>query len=127
MGQNAFDRRHTAVNGHHRNFGVHGLLESRGHGIHLVRADDNAFHALGDRRFHIGGLLGRRHLAVAFDGHIALLGDLRLEGIHHVNKEGEGEARHRGQNLVFGMSDRRSDNSQYQRAGDPESSGIFTH
>ena len=58
MGKNAFYRRHAAVNRHHWDIGIDGLLQGRGHSIHFVRADDNALHALGDRCFDVSGLLG---------------------------------------------------------------------
>ena len=103
MGKNAFHRWNAPVNGNNRNAGLDGLLQSRRHGVDLVRADDDALDALGDRRFNIGGLLGRGHLTVALDHVIALLHDFRLEGVHHVDKEREAEARYRGQDLICGI------------------------
>ena len=118
MGENALDLGHATVNGHHGNLGIDGLLQGRGHGIHFVRADDDALHALGDRSFHVCGLLGRGHLAIAFNHAHALLCGFRLEGVHHVNKEREGESRNRGQDLVFGIGDRCCHHGQRQGAGD---------
>ena len=96
MGENAFDRRHAAVDGDDRNAGLDGLLQRRRHGVDLVRADHDALHPLGDRRLDVGGLLGRRYLAVTLDRFIALIHNLRFEGVHHMNEEGEAETRHRG-------------------------------
>ena len=58
------------------------------------------------RRLDVGGLLGRRDLAVALDDADApSLAASAFICVHHVDEEREGQARHRGQDLVFGMSD----------------------
>ena len=85
VGENAFNRWHAAVHRHNRNAGFNSLLQGGRHGVHFVGADDDALHALRDGGFDVGGLLGRRHLAIAFNRLVALRGDLGLEGIHHVD------------------------------------------
>ena len=67
MGENAGNLVDAPVDGDDRNAGVDRLLQRRRHGVDLVRADDDAVDALGDRRLDVGGLLRRRTLTVAFD------------------------------------------------------------
>ena len=67
MGEDARHLVDAAVDGDDRNAGVDRLLERRRHGVDVVRADDDAVDALGDRGLDVGGLLGRAALAVALD------------------------------------------------------------
>ncbi len=67
MAEDAGHRGHAAVDGDDRDLGVDGFLQRRRHGVDLVRAQHDALDALGERRLDVGGLLGRRNLAVAFD------------------------------------------------------------
>jgi hypothetical protein len=106
MGEDAFDRWYAAVDGDDRDAGLDGLLKCGSHGVDLIRADHDAFDALGYRRLDVGRLFGRGDLAVGLDSLIALLLDLRLEGVHHMHEEGKAQARHRRQDLVSSQGGR---------------------
>ena len=67
MAENALHAGDAAVDGDDRHVGVDRLLQRRRHRVDVVRADDDAVDALGQRRLDVGGLLGRGVLAVALD------------------------------------------------------------
>ena len=67
MGEDAFDAVDAAVDGDDRNAGLYRLLDGRRQRVDVKRRDDDGVDLLDDRRFDVGGLLGRRVLAVALD------------------------------------------------------------
>ena len=54
----------ATVDGDDRDAGVDRLLQRRRHGVHRLRADDDAVDALGDGGFDVRRLLGRLVLPV---------------------------------------------------------------
>ena len=80
------------------------LLDGRRQRVDVERRDDDGVDLLHDRRLDVGGLLGRRVLAVALDQVDALRLGLGLDLVEHVHEEREAEAGHRAQDgqLVLG-------------------------
>jgi len=77
----------TDGDGDDRDLAVDRLLQRRRHRVDLVWTQDNAFHALGERCFDVGSLLGRGDLTVTLDRSESLLRRLGFEGVHHVDEE----------------------------------------
>jgi hypothetical protein len=68
--------------------GVYRLLQCRRQRIEVIRIDDNAVDALGDRSFQVGALFRRRALSVALhDCDIAEPVRFVLNLAHHVYEE----------------------------------------
>ena len=73
-----------------RDLGAHRLLQGRRERTEVIRIDDDAIDVLSDSIFHIGDLLGRGALSVAFyESDVAELSRLGLDRTHHVYEERE--------------------------------------
>ena len=118
MAENARRRRHPPVDGDDRHLGVDRLLQRRRHRVDVDRADHDAFDALGQRRLDVGGLFGRRVLAIALDRCEALLRRFGVERLHHVDEERKVHSRNgdQDQRLVFGEG-RRGERHREQARG----------
>ena len=68
---------------------LHRLLDGRRQRVDVERRDDDGVDLLHDRRLDVGGLLGRRVLAVALDQVDALRLGLGLDLVQHVDEERE--------------------------------------
>jgi hypothetical protein len=119
MRQDALDPVDAAVDGDDGNARLHRLLDRGSERVDVKRRDHDRVDLLHDRGLDVGGLLGRRVLAVALDQIDALRLGLDLDLVEHVDEEREAEARHRAENgqLVLGECARCGDRQRAERGG----------